>query len=309
MARRSARRVSLVRAGVWTVFAAGPVALLVAVAASSPPVPPPPARTTVAATSQAADPAGVAELFCDLWLRADAGADAASATVRAVRSLAPDVALPEGLGQSGAVLRTTAVRSAQLTRGTWSVVVAAQFPSATVEGTKAGTGRTVRYFAVPVASSDAGSAGGFTVTGAPAEVTGPGGAGTGASKFTTALPDDGALAASLGEFFNAYLVGVGEVGRYLAPGTRLEPVLGAGYASVDVEEVLAESDEAEGAVPVDGTRIRVRVSVRAVDAAGGRWPLAYELSVTSRSGRWEVSALRSGADAAVGAGAVGGAGK
>lgn len=308
-ARRSVRRVSLARIGVWTAVAAGPVALLVAVGAPAPSITQPPARTTVAAISPVADPAGVAELFCDLWLRADADADAESATVRAVRSLAPDVALPEGLRREGEVLRTTAVRSAQLKRGTWSVVVAAQFPAAPGEAEKAGAGRTVRYFAVPVASSDAGNAGEFTVTGAPAEVAGPGPAEGGASRFTTVLPGDGALAASLGEFFNAYLVGVGEVGRYLAPGTQVESVRGAGYESVAVEEVLAESEEAGGAVPADGTRIRVRVAVRATDATGGRWPLEYELSVTSRSGRWEVSGLRSGADAPVASGPVGGAAK
>lgn len=306
--RRSARRLSLARIGVWTAVAAGPVALVVAVGAPAPSVTRPSARTTVAAASPVADPAGVAELFCDLWLRADADTDAESATVRAVRSLAPDVALPEGLRREGEVLRTTAVRSAQLKRGMWSVVVAAQFPSAPGQA-EAGAGRTVRYFAVPVASSDAGNAGGFTVTGAPAEVAGPGPAEGGASRFTTVLPGDGALAASLGEFFNAYLVGVGEVGRYLAPGTQVESVRGAGYASVAVEEVLAESEEAEGAVPADGTRIRVRVAVRATDATGGRWPLEYELSVTSRSGRWEVSGLRSGADAPVASGPVGGAAK
>ncbi len=309
-ARRSARRVSLVRIGVWTAVAAGPVALLIAVGAPAPSTAPPPARTAVAATSPAADPAGVAEVFCDLWLRADADMDAGSTAVRAVRSLAPDVALPKGLSQKGGVLRTTAVRSAQLKRGMWSVVVAAQFPAAPAEE-KTGAGRTVRYFAVPVASSDAGSAGAFAVTGPPAEVAGPQLAqiGASASRFTTVLPRDGALAASLGEFFNAYLVGVGGVGRYLAPGLQLEPVVGAGYMSVAIEKVLAESDEAEGAVPADGTRVHVRVSVRAADRTGGRWPLEYELSVTSRSGRWEVSGLRSGADAPLTSGPVGGAAK
>ncbi len=309
--RRSPGRVVLVRAGIWAAVAAGPVALLVAVAAPAPSVTPPSARTAAApSVPRGVDPAGVAELFCDLWLRADGDADG-SPTVRAVRALAPDVALAEGLPRGGGLLRTVAVRSAQLKGGAWSVVVAAQF-GATERDTESGTSSgqaAVRYFAVPVTSSGAKGAGGFTVTGAPAEVAGPGRAKVAASPFGTVLPGNGALAASLGEFFNAYLVGVGEVGRYLAPGAELSPVRGSGYRSVAVGEVFSESEAAEGEVPADGTAVRVRASVVAVDAGGGRWPLEYELSLLSRSGRWEVSGMQAGAAAAVPSIAVGGAEK
>ncbi|MFB8023558.1 conjugal transfer protein [Streptomyces rubiginosohelvolus] len=312
--QRSPHRVALVRAGIWAAVAAGPVALLVAVAAPAPSATPPPALpASTPGISREADPAGVAELFCDLWLRAGAGAGEStdSATVRAVRALAPDAALPEGLSQGEELLRTVAVRSAQVEGGNaWSVVVAAHFRSAAPGAESDGDSVSeVRYFAVPVTSSAVEGAGGFTVTGVPAQVAGPGKAKVAASPFGTLLPGQGALAVSLGEFFDAYLVGVGEVGRYLAPGADLSPVRGSNYRSVAVGEVRADSEVADGAVPADGTEVRVRAAVTAVDGGGGQWPLEYELSMRSRSGRWEVSGLRAGAAAPARSAVAGGAAK
>lgn len=310
--QRSPHRVALVRAGVWAAVAAGPVALLVAVAAPAPSATPPQSRPASApGISRGVDPAGVAELFCDLWLRAgaSAGDSADSATVRAVRALAPDVALPEGLTR-GELLRTVAVRSAQVEGDAWSVVVAAHFRSAAPGAEGDGdSGSDVRYFAVPVTSSAVEGAGRFTVTGVPAQVAGPGRAKVAATPFGTLLPGQGALAVSLGEFFDAYLVGVGEVGRYLAPEAELSPVRGSGYRSVAVGEVRADSEVADGAVPADGTEVQVRAAVTAVDGGGGQWPLEYELSMRSRSGRWEVSGMHAGATAPARSVTAGGAAK
>jgi hypothetical protein len=102
---------------------------------------------------------------------------------------------------------------------------------------------------------------------------------------------------SLGEFFDAYLTGVGEVDRYLSPGTELTAVSGSGYKAVTVDQAAADSDVAAGAVPGDGTTVRVQAHVTATDATGGQWPLVYTLAMTARSGRWEVTALQAGAPA------------
>jgi hypothetical protein len=158
----------------------------------------------------------------------------------------------------------------------------------------------VRYFAVPVVASDtAGGTGAFTVTAAPAEIAGPGTATAAASPLTNPLPADGGVVSSLGEFFDAYLTGVGEVDRYLSPGTALTAVSGSGYTSVAVEQAAADSDVAGGSVPGDGTVVRVQVHVTATDATGGQWPLVYTLTLTARSGRWEVTALQAGAPAKI----------
>jgi uncharacterized protein YfaQ (DUF2300 family) len=64
------RRVRLSRLAVWTVIAAGPIALCVAVASTPATVQAAtPAKPTAVRTAAAADPAGYAQLFVSAWLR------------------------------------------------------------------------------------------------------------------------------------------------------------------------------------------------------------------------------------------------
>lgn len=318
------RRIALARIGVWAAVAAGPLALAVACAMP---------RTTAAAAQpkpslpsavRSADPAGIAALFVDLWLRSDTARQDAP-VAQAVRALGPNVDLPTrpGDGTTPAPVRTVAVRSAQTAGGGWSVVVAAQFTvsdSLTGSGTTpSGTGAVVRYYAVPVVAADSVSgAGAFTVTSAPAEVAGPTAASVPASVFANPVPVTSPLASSAGEFLSAYLTGVGEVDRYLSPGTQLTAVRGTGYRSVVVDQAAADTEGADAAkAPGDGTRVRVLVHVAAQDGAGGQWPLVYRLTMTARDGRWEVTALEAGAPAPdtaakaspAGAATAGGAGR
>ncbi|MFD9540850.1 conjugal transfer protein [Streptomyces sp. NPDC060022] len=250
---------------------------------------------------RSADPSGVAALFCDLWLRSD---DAApdSGTARAVKLLAPDVALP---GRAGAAIAqpvqsVVAVRSERLEGGRWSVVVAAQFTVRDEDGgavQAAKVSRTVKYFAVPVVVKEsAGGVGAVSVTAPPAQIAGPSVVTSGASRFENRIPAYSELVISLGEFFKAYLAGVGEVDRYLSPRTELAAVADSGYTEVRVEEASADSEVADGPVPADGTTVRVQARVTALAAKAERWPLSYELTMTARSGRWEVTALHAGAD-------------
>ncbi|MDX3075904.1 conjugal transfer protein [Streptomyces sp. MI02-7b] len=291
---------SLARIGVWAALAAGPLALLAncATPRTSTAVAQP--KAPAAAAVRIADPAGVAALFTDLWLRSGS-TDDQSGTAQAVRALAPTVALPQRSGKPAgqALQRTVAVRSVELGRDTWSVVVAAQFASSGAQGastTPTARLSSVRYFAVPVLSSNhSDGAGAFTVTAPPAEVAGPASAPVPESGLSRPLPSSGPVARSLQEFFAAYLTGVGEVDRYLSPGTALAAVRGTGYRSVGVDQVDADSDIADGAVPRDGRRVTVRAQVTATDPAGDQWPLSYVLSLTARDGRWEVTALEAGA--------------
>lgn len=289
----------LARICAWAAVAAGPVALIAAlalprsvVAASEP-------RQAVTASLSDTDPSGIAALFCDLWLHSDAD-ETDGRTARAVQALAPGIELPTRTGAEAPepVGGVVAVRSAQLEDGSWSVVVAAQFggrPSGGDAGEKAAGQTVVRYFAVPVVSDRTRGAGTFTVTGPPAQVAAPGGAVVKESRFEDQVPADGALASTLSGFFEAYLTGVGEVGRYLSPGTELAAVEDSGYASVAVDQAVADSRAAAGAVPGDGAGVRVQVHVTASDGSG-RWPLMYAVAVTARAGRWEVSALQAGAE-------------
>ncbi|MEU9271930.1 conjugal transfer protein [Streptomyces sp. NPDC048251] len=278
------RRVRFSRLAVWTVIAAGPIALFVAVASTPTTVEAatPATPTAVRTAAAGADPGGYAQLFVSAWLRSSAG-DATTAQARLAQSLAPDVELPDpATGAQSTPQSVTAVRSAQRTGGTWSVTVAAQYAD----------GR-LRYYAVPVTAGGAGAS--FTVTGAPGVVAGPARAQVAKSSYGVTVPE-GDLSSAVGEFFAAYLTGSGEVSRYLAPGVTLSAVSPAPYQAVSVQQVSAvEEAAAAGQVPADGTKVRVLVQVEARDA-DGRWPLAYELALKARSGRWEVAALESGTD-------------
>ncbi|MFF4467352.1 conjugal transfer protein [Streptomyces mirabilis] len=208
------RRVRLSRLVVLSAIAAGPVALCVAVAS---------APTTVqAATSSkpaavrtaavAADPGGYAQLFVSVWLRSSAD-DATSAQARLAQSMAPDIELPAPAPTAGAQSKpesVTAVRSAQREGGTWAVTVAAQYADG-----------SVRYYAVPVAADPVAAS--FTVAGAPGVVAGPARTEVPKSSYGVTVPE-GDLSSAVGEFLAAYLTGVGEVDRYLAPGVRMSAV-------------------------------------------------------------------------------------
>lgn len=276
---RMHRQVRLGRWGVWAALACGPLALAVASLPSSAAkaaASPAPSSSTVR-TPAAADPSGYAELFLAAWLRSTA-ADETSAQARLVQALAPSVPLPRPAGAQSVLEHATAVRSAHGEDGQWSVTVAAQYADF-----------SVRYFAVPVASDTSGAS--FAVTGAPGQVAGPAPVRASQSPYGVALPPKGTLALTVAEFLRAYLTGVGEVERYLAPGVRLAALSGTSYSDLQVEQAAA-MDEAASApsVPADGTRVRVRVQIKARDKAGA-WPLAYEVTLAARAGRWEVASM------------------
>ncbi|MGW7670221.1 conjugal transfer protein [Streptomyces sp. NPDC054775] len=274
------RRVRLSRLVVWTAIAAGPIALAVAIASAPTVVEAagPAKPTAVRTASGAAGPAGYAQLFVGAWLRSSAGEET-SWQARLAQSMAPNVALPERApGAQVRLQSVTAVRSAQRQGGGWSVTVAAQYADA-----------PVRYYVLPVAADPAGRS--FAVAGAPSVVAGPARAPVPASPYSVPVPSGGDLAVGIGEFFAAYLTGAGEVGRYLAPGVQLPAVVPAPYTAVTVQQLVAVQDVAAAErVPSDGTTVRVCAQVEARNAVG-RWPLAYELTLKARSGRWEVAAL------------------
>jgi hypothetical protein len=264
------RRVRLSRLALFTAIAAGPLALGVAVLSG-----PTTAKATPSAKpTVAADPAGYAQLFVDAWLRSSTD-EARSAQARLAQLLAPDVDLPDPAADAQPELGSvTAVRRAQRGAGEWAVTVAAHFAD----------GR-LRYFVVPVAADQSGTS--FAVV-----VAGPARADVAKSPYAVTAPPGGALSSAVGEFLGAYVTGAGEVDRYLAPGVKLSPISPA--PAVSVQQVWgAEQAAAAQQVPADHTTVRVRVQVEARDDAG-RWPLGYALTLTARSGRWEVTALESG---------------
>ncbi|MFC8660759.1 conjugal transfer protein [Streptomyces sp. NPDC057199] len=280
------RRVRLSRLALWTVIAAGPIALGVAITSAPATVEAATraAPTTARTTTHAADPAGYAQLFVNAWLRSSAD-DATHAQARLAQSMAPDVELPDPAAEAQPKPQSvTSVRSAQRVGNTWSVTVAAQYAD----------GR-LRYYAVPVAADRSGTA--FAVTGAPGVIAGPDRARMPTSAYGVSVPADGDLSSAAGEFLAAYLTGAGEVSRYLAPRVQLTAVSPAPYTTITVQHVLAAEEAAAAEhIPADGTTVLILAQVEARDDEG-RWPLAYELALKTRSSRWEVTALHTGTTA------------
>ncbi|MET8631617.1 hypothetical protein [Streptomyces sp. NPDC004680] len=152
------RRARDSRVAVWTVIAAGPIALAVADASTPTTVAAAPAaKPTAMRTASAANPGGYAQLFVSAWLRSSAD-NPTTAQARLAQSMAPDVELPNPAADAQpAPQSVTTVRNAQQGTVAWSVTVAAQYANG-----------SVRYYTVPVAADASGSS--FAVTGAPGAV-------------------------------------------------------------------------------------------------------------------------------------------
>ncbi|MET9396138.1 hypothetical protein [Kitasatospora sp. NPDC002965] len=311
--RRARARTGLLRGGILAAIAAGPLALAVAVFG---------VQTTSAAPASApvipsaiAPPTGYAESFVDLWLRSSA--DIAAST--ALRAMAPGVELPRPKTTARlTVQKTIAVRSQPMGGRTWQVTVAATVvvPPAdaqsgqptpnpaqgaaqnVAQGSAQGRGAQaatteVRYFAVQVAMTRAAGSGGapdsLVISAAPAQVAAP----SSLSGPDPAVPDygsqvgDGPLRETITGYLSAYLTGVGDSSRYLAPGAAI-PAPGSTYTQVALKALATTT--AVPASPADGSVLVVQAVVQATDASGD-WPLVYPLCLVARAGRWEVSAL------------------
>ncbi|MFJ3311101.1 hypothetical protein ACIPSA_50945 [Streptomyces sp. NPDC086549] len=113
------RRARLSHVAVWTVIAAGPMALCAAVTSTPTTVAAAPATkpTTVPTAATAAAPGGYAQLFVSVWLRSSTD-DETSAQARLAQSLAPDVDLPDPVtGVQPKLASVTAMRSARTASG------------------------------------------------------------------------------------------------------------------------------------------------------------------------------------------------
>ncbi|WP_372404846.1 hypothetical protein [Streptomyces luteireticuli] len=155
----------------------------------------------------------------------------------------------------------------------------------------------MRYFVVPVAVAGSGAVRQVTVVRAPAEVAAPSAALARSTTDSLSVPPDSPLARTAGEFLSAYLGGgPGVSDRFLAPGVKLPPVSPAPYRTVQLERVAVSrgsGESSDGAVGRDGEVARVAAQVVARDGAGRQWPLAYDLRLTARGGRWEIAGLGS----------------
>ena len=312
---RSRGRTALLRGGIWAALAAGPFALAVVIAV--PQVAQSSTSGQAAAPTVIAPPTGYAESFVDLWLHsADSNSDS-----DALRAMAPGVDLPKATAAVRAsVEKTVTVRSTPMGGRTWQVTVAATLvlpPASTQGGTppqsptqgstqapakggavapqgaEADGVRVVRYFAVPVSMVRSDASGGapdsLAVTGAPAQLAAPAALAEKdpATRTYGSQVMDGPLRETVTGYLTAYLSGVGDSSRYLAPTAKI-PTPGAAYSKVSLKTLTAVG--AVPSAPADGAVLEVQADVVAADSVG-EWPLSYPLRLTARAGRWEIAAL------------------
>ncbi|MEW1914202.1 conjugal transfer protein [Kitasatospora sp. NPDC085895] len=299
-----ANAVAAVRWAAWGLLVLGPVlggAAFVSASSAAAPVRPVPAAAPASGGQGAA---GFAQLFVAAFIGAGDGDQAELAAYFPGASALHFEGTP---GQRRGE-QLTVVRLRQTDRDVWSVTVAARIvdrsaPSASPsadsgpgrQGSQPGAAGAVRYFQVPVATAAAADgSSGFVALAMPAEVSAPARIDAPALVYGSvrpALPSD-PLVQAVGSFLAAYLTGSGApLDRFLAPGTRIGPVLPAPYTAVAVDQVAVEGSDVAGAVPRDGVRVRLLAVVRATGPDGARVPLSYAFTLSARAGRWEIAAL------------------
>jgi hypothetical protein len=288
---RSVAATWALRAMMWGALCCGPLALL---AALDTPATGPSVHAPGTATASPIGPAGFAELYVQAYLRS--GAD--DPAVKSFYPQAPALTAPSGQ-RNATSTETTAAR--QVSPGYWAITVAADVSARNAKGTLTPTG--VHFFSVPVivvggasasGSALADSAVSYIAAALPAEVAGPAQATAPSLGYTDSQQvATGPLADTVHAFAAAYLTGTGELGRYLSPGTQLQPISPPPYTGIDVTSITAAAALPGDAttVPGDGTRVRLLVGVDAIDGSGQRWPLTYALTAAARAGRWEIAGL------------------
>jgi hypothetical protein len=268
--------------GLWAALLAGPMALLLAVWLLRG-VPAQPAATVPVHEAPAGERTAVqafAEHFVVTWLQTPAGLE---------RPLDQFVAAPTTITPT--LPRTPWVPSLPATAdlvdlgdGTWSVTVA-------VTVTPPGRGPSVgarRYFQVPVTYQE----GRLLAQTLPAPVPGPQPAEPVelGYPYRAAVDDAPALAAQ--GFLAALLTGAGDVTRFLSPGTSVTPIDPPPYTTVEVHEILADTDLTSApATPRQGEQLQLLVTATAAAGADQEISVQYALTLAARAGRWEVKAL------------------
>lgn len=93
-------------------------------------------------------------------------------------------------------------------------------------------------------------------------------------------------------FFQAYVLGQGDVSRLVNPETKIEPLGSNPYKVAVVKQIMTEEDHRD-AIPKDGTSTRAMVTVAIGESELESRTANYALTLETRGGRWEVTAIDS----------------
>jgi hypothetical protein len=266
--------------GLWAALVTGPLALLLAawvvLGAAAPPV---------VQRASGLEPAGeraavqaFAEHYVLTWLQTPAGEEEQLQQFVSA-SLTPT--LPK---TPWSVSQPAVADIAGLEDSTWSVTVA-------VTVTPPGKDPTVaarRYFQVPVTYQE----GRLLAQTLPAPVAAPQPAEPVELDYPYRADHDDAPALAARDFLAALLTRAGDVTRYLSPGTSVAPIDPPPYATVEVQEVLVDTDLTNApTTPRQGEQLQLLVTATAAADAEHEISVQYALTLAARAGRWEVKAI------------------
>lgn len=273
--RTRTARTTLVRIIVWIAILTGPLALFTQINQRGPTEPQPGPDRSTADQGIAVAVAGWAERAVTAYAEGD---------LDTVRLLYPSItdrqldALPDA---STAPVRASTVAVEALGDDRWSVTVAL-YPRREDPSTA-----PVRYLSLVAYGQ--GTA--WAALDLPAEAGVWAAGDTTESGYAAGRLADSALTEAVEGWATAYLTGQGELDRYLSPNTAHPPI--AAHTAVEIKgvHVHREDEDTATAPPGDGDTVSVLVDLVATDTSGLTWPMTYTLDLTSRSQRWEVSAL------------------
>lgn len=157
-------------------------------------------------------------------------------------------------------------------------------PAATASAVpSASAGWVQRWWTVALSEQ----AGGFAVLGLPSPVAGPGQGSAPSLAYQYAASPE--LTKAITDFLAAYAAGIGDVSRYVSPGSGIGAITPAPYTEVRVRSVNTV-DEVAGGAPKDRTEARALVVVDLV-VGDVQQQSQYALKLTARGGQWEVSTV------------------
>lgn len=95
---------------------------------------------------------------------------------------------------------------------------------------------------------------------------------------------------TVNDFFEAYILGNGEVARLTHPESTIRPLDNPSYAEIDVQDVTTDEDYRNN-VPEDGTTVKTYVYLHLGTSQDEGRVATYALTLETRGGRWEVRTL------------------
>lgn len=202
------------------------------------------------------------------------------------------IELPE---RAAVVHRAQVISALPADVGVWAVTVAVD-----LEPVPAAPAAR-RYYRVPVQVQGEGESATAGVMALPAQVPAPKNISAGTQMYGARVEPSSPLGASVDAFVQAAISGrADEVARYSSPQADLRAALDPAqstYAAVQVTSISATANPEErgagaGSVPADGATARVKAEVLLHEkgAEEGR-ASTWFLTLTTRAGRWEVSAV------------------